>query len=116
MSTIAQVFPAVEADPVEEQLADDYVELLSAFSRVETALREGAWEALRDELDQVVAAAEDMWNTLAGSDEDDGAEASAVPPAADAGRVGALVARQLQQFPVPDGPPAPVAPVTADEV
>lgn len=108
MSTITQVFPTVEADPVEEQLADDYVELLSAFSRVDTALREGAWEALRDELDQVVAAAEDMWNTLAGSGED-GDEEAAAPPAADAGRVGALVARHLQQV------PAPAAPETADE-
>ncbi|MBH1938218.1 hypothetical protein I5Q34_28830 [Streptomyces sp. AV19] len=113
MSTIAQVFPAVEPDPVEEQLADDYVELLSAFSRVDTALREGSWETLRDELDQVVAAAEDMWNTLAGSGEDDGDEEAAAPPAADAGRVGALVARHLQQFPVP-ARPEPVPPVTAD--
>ncbi|KNB50702.1 hypothetical protein [Streptomyces caatingaensis] len=114
MSTIAQVIPAVEPDPVEEQLADDYVELLSAFSRVDAALRAGAWETLRDELDQVVAAAEDMWNTLAGGDGEEGDAEAAAPPAADADRVGALVARHLGQFPVPARPPV-VPPVTPDE-
>ncbi|MEV6672316.1 hypothetical protein [Streptomyces sp. NPDC051162] len=54
----------------EDQLAEDYASLLGTVSRIDQAVRDGAWDGVRDELDQLISAAEDMWATLSEADDD----------------------------------------------
>ncbi|MFI1800289.1 hypothetical protein ACH427_23460 [Streptomyces sp. NPDC020379] len=54
----------------EDQLAEDYASLLGTVSRIDQAVRDGAWDGVRDELDQLISAAEDMWATLSETDDD----------------------------------------------
>ncbi|GAA0485237.1 hypothetical protein ACFQ2B_30125 [Streptomyces stramineus] len=70
MYTTEPVAMTLQPSPQEDQLAEDYASLLGTVSRIDRAVRDGAWNAVRDELDQLVSAAEDMWSTL--SDPDDG--------------------------------------------
>ncbi|MCD9194631.1 hypothetical protein [Streptomyces albireticuli] len=72
MYTTEPVALTLRPSPQEDQLAEDYASVLGTVSRIDRAVRDGAWNAVRDELDQLISAAEDMWSTL--SEPDDGEE------------------------------------------
>ncbi|MBT2382173.1 hypothetical protein [Streptomyces sp. ISL-11] len=74
MYTTEPVAPTLQPSPQEDQLAEDYASVLGTVSRIDQAVRDGAWSAVRDELDQLISAAEDMWTTL--SEPDEGADDS----------------------------------------
>jgi hypothetical protein len=89
--------PTLQPSPQEDQLAEDYASILGTVSRIDQAVRDGAWTAVRDELDQLISAAEDMWATL--SEPADGSEdgdhdlyQAPVTVTADAAQVRRLVA------------------------
>ncbi|MFC5722905.1 hypothetical protein ACFP1Z_22315 [Streptomyces gamaensis] len=70
MYTTEPVADRLQPSPQEDQLAEDYASLLGTVSRIDEAVREGAWHGVRDELDQLISAAEDMWSTLSDPDPD----------------------------------------------
>ncbi|MEU5422656.1 hypothetical protein ACFY1P_13470 [Streptomyces sp. NPDC001407] len=70
MYTTEPVAVSLQPSPQEDQLAEDYASLLGTVSRIDQAVREGAWDGVRDELDQLISAAEDMWATLSETDDD----------------------------------------------
>ncbi|MEV4442686.1 hypothetical protein AB0K09_27465 [Streptomyces sp. NPDC049577] len=89
----------LEPTAMEDRLADDYADLLGALTRVDQALREGSWHGVRDELDELISVAEDLWSALSDPDheEDDSDRGRAfVPPAADAAKVRQLIAVYAQ--------------------
>ncbi|MGW1071895.1 hypothetical protein [Streptomyces sp. NPDC002537] len=71
MYTTEPVAVPLHPSPQEDQLAEDYASLLGTVSRIDQAVRDGAWEAVRDELDQLISAAEDMWATLSDTDDEE---------------------------------------------
>ncbi|MFI1252247.1 hypothetical protein ACH4U6_00365 [Streptomyces netropsis] len=101
MYTTELAAKTLEPTAVEDQLAEDYASVLDVVSRLEQALRDGAWRGVRDELDQLVSAAEDMWSTLSDPDLDQGDDPSDVSrpfmtPTADAATVHQLIAVYAQ--------------------
>ncbi|MEU2511981.1 hypothetical protein [Streptomyces syringium] len=101
MYTTELAAKTLEPTAVEDQLAEDYASVLDVVSRLEQALRDGAWRGVRDELDQLVSAAEDMWSTLSDPDLDEGEDPSDVgrpfaTPTADAATVRQLIAVYAQ--------------------
>ncbi|GHF65382.1 hypothetical protein GCM10010218_53580 [Streptomyces mashuensis] len=91
----------LEPTSTEERLADDYAALLATLSRVDQALREGVWHDVRDELDELISVAEDMWSTLSGADHDEDSDRARpyTAPAADAAKVRQLVAVYARPHP-----------------
>ncbi|MEU5048879.1 hypothetical protein [Streptomyces sp. NPDC021096] len=87
---------ALEPTAEEERLAEDYVTVLGSLSAMEQALREGAWHRLRDEVDQLMSAAEDMWAGLPAPEED--GESTADEP--DSDKIRQLVAVYAQPYAV----------------
>lgn len=83
---------ALEPTAEEERLAEDYVTVLSSLSAMEQALLEGAWHRLRDEADQLMSAAEDMWAGLPEGGDEPGA------PAMDGRKIRQLVAVYAQPY------------------
>ncbi|RLU82999.1 hypothetical protein CTZ27_28850 [Streptomyces griseocarneus] len=71
MYTTEPVAVQLHPSPQEDQLAEDYASLLGTVSRIDQAVRDGSWDAVRDELDQLISAAEDMWATLSDSDDEE---------------------------------------------
>ncbi len=70
MYTTEPVAMSLHPSSQEDQLAEDYASLLGTVSRIDQAVRDGAWDGVRDELDQLISAAEDMWATLSETDDD----------------------------------------------
>ncbi|MEX2980649.1 hypothetical protein [Streptomyces sp. C36] len=80
----------VEPSAEEERLAEDYVTILGTVSAMDQAVREGDWRRAREEADQLMSAAEEMWSALSEPDAYDGTDDS--PVEADPLKVRQLVA------------------------
>ncbi|MEU3354494.1 hypothetical protein [Streptomyces sp. NPDC037389] len=89
---------ALEPTPEEERLAEDYVTILGSLSAMEQAVRDGAWHRLRDEADELMSAAEEMWAGLPGADDDEAVPVQAVhvPSQADGAKIRQLIAVYAQ--------------------
>ncbi|MEV4432978.1 hypothetical protein [Streptomyces sp. NPDC049555] len=80
---------ALEPTPEEERLAEDFVTILGSLSAMEQALRDGAWHRLREEADELMSAAEEMWSGLP---EPGTAGGARLPSQADSAKVRQLIA------------------------
>ncbi|MFI9203266.1 hypothetical protein [Streptomyces sp. NPDC053048] len=80
----------VEPSADEERLAEDYVTILASVSAMDQAFRDGDWSRARDEADQLMSAAEEMWSAL--SAWEDGEHPGAPVVVADAAKVRQLIA------------------------
>ncbi|MFD8995520.1 hypothetical protein [Streptomyces abikoensis] len=90
---------ALEPTPEEERLAEDYVTILGSLSAMEQAVREGAWHRLREEADELMSAAEEMWAGLPGADEEGvPVRAAHVPSQADSSKIRQLIAVYAQPY------------------
>ncbi|MEV4921698.1 hypothetical protein [Streptomyces roseoverticillatus] len=101
MYTTEPVANTLAPSPQEDQLAEDYASILGTLSRIDEAVREGAWQGVRDELDQLISAAEDMWSTLTDPDpsaDDADADHRRFPVTADAATVRRLVTTYAEPY------------------
>ncbi len=92
---------ALEPTPEEERLAEDYVTILGSLSAMEQALRDGAWHRLREEADELMSAAEEMWAGLPEpADDGSSAHGAHLPSQADSVKVRQLIAVYARPYAV----------------
>ncbi len=68
MYTAELAVKTLEPTAQEDQLAEDYASILDTVAHIDRSLRDGEWHSVRDGLDQLISAAEDMWSSLSASD------------------------------------------------